>query len=61
MKNIRCNFTRTRRIFAAITESLYKYIGILPYKISRNFNDLSKNDMLAYITGMFEALKLLVY
>ena len=61
MKTTRCNLTRTRRIFATITESLYKLYRDTSLKISRNFNDLSKNDTLAYITGMFEALSLLVY
>ena len=61
MKTIRCNLTKTSRIFATFTESFYKYVGILPQKISRNFTDLSKNYTLVYITGMFEALSLLVY
>ena len=30
-------------------------------KILRSFTDLSKNYTLVYITGMFEAMRLLVY
>ena len=29
---IRCNLTKTRRIFATFTESLYKYMGTLSLK-----------------------------
>ena len=54
-------FNKTSRIFATFTESFYKYIGVTSLKISRNFTDLSKNYTLVYITGMFEALSLLVY
>ena len=60
MKTIRCNLTKTCRIFANFTESLYNYMWI-SLKMSCNFTDLSKNYTLAYITGMLEALSLLVY
>ena len=33
MKTIRCNLIKACRIFATLTESLYKNMGILPYKI----------------------------
>ena len=59
MKKIRCNLTKTCHMFATFTESLNKYMGILPKKI-RNFTGLSKNYTLVYITVMFEALSLLV-
>ena len=32
MKTIRCHLSKTCRIFATFTESLYKYMVILPYK-----------------------------
>ena len=32
MKTIRCNLTKTCRIFATFTGSLYKKMGILPLK-----------------------------
>ena len=32
VKTIRCNLTKTSRIFATFTESFYKYMGILPSK-----------------------------
>ena len=32
MKTIRCNLTKTCRILVTFTESLYKYMGILPLK-----------------------------
>ena len=61
MKLNRCNLTKTRRIFSTSTESLYKYKGDTSLKISRNFNDFSKNYTLVYITGIFKVLSLLVY
>ena len=61
VKTIQCKLTKTCRIFANFTELLYKNMGILPKKKSRNFTNLSKNYTLVYITGMFEALSLLVY
>ena len=61
MKKIRCNLTKTCRIFATFTESLFKHYGDTSLKISRNFTDLSKNYTLVFITGMLEALSLLVY
>ena len=60
MKRIRCNVTKTCRIFATFTESLYLY-GDISEKISKKFTNLSKKYTLVYITGMFEALSLLVY
>ena len=60
MKTVRYYLTKTCQIFATFTESLYKYMGILTKKKSRNFKDLSKNYTLVYITGMFEAVSLLV-
>ena len=50
MKTIRCNLTKEFRIFANTS-----------LKISRNFACSSKNYALFSITGMFEALSLLVY
>ena len=32
MKTIRCNLTKACQIFTTFTESLYKYMGILPKK-----------------------------
>ena len=32
MKTIRCNLTKACQIFATLTESLYKNMGILPKK-----------------------------
>ena len=61
MKTIRCNLTKSCRIFTTFTESLNKYMGILPLKKFKKFHRLSKNYTLVNITGMFEALNLLVF
>ena len=60
MKSIRSDLTKFNR-FSQFSQN--HYISIWGYflKISRNFTDLSKNYTLVFITGMFEALSLLVY
>ena len=57
VKTIRYNMSDFRNFQRII---IYVY-GDTYVKISRNFTDLSKNYTLLYITGMFEALSLLVY
>ena len=54
-------FSKKKVGFSQLSQN--HFISIWGYflKISRNFTDLSKNYTLVYITGMFEALGLLVY
>ena len=47
--------------FRNVYRIIISVYGDTSLKYSRNFTDLSKNYTLVYITGMFEALSLLVY
>ena len=62
MKTIRCNLPKSNVGFSKLSQNHYINIyGDISLKFSRNCADLSKNYTLVYITGMFEALSLLVY
>ena len=61
MKTIRCNLTKHVRLSQLSQNHYIEVYGETSLKSSRNFIDLSKNYALVYITGMFEALSVLVY
>ena len=61
MKTIKCNLTKNMSDCRNFNRIILQVYGDTSLKISRNFTDLSKNYTLIYITGMFEALSLLVY
>ena len=62
VKTIRCNLTKACQIFATLTESLYKNMGILPKKKSKKiYLFIEELYALLYHWYMYEALSLLVY
>ena len=61
MKTIRCNLIKHVGLSQLSQNHYIEVYGETSLKSSRNFTDLSKNYALVYITGMFEALSVLVY